>query len=103
MDAPSSNELSIESNTDDHGPSRKAEKGTRIEVKRLDKIHDPKKWSWVLHEPADTVPAVTDNQKKPSEGRYNKYADYAFIIRRKVFPPRGLDRSPTYLRKVFVW
>jgi hypothetical protein len=72
------------------------QQGTRLEAKRIDKVQIPKTGEWQI---------VENGGPEPGSGAesniYAKYADYAFIVRRKRQQSRQSD-VPTITTKILI-
>lgn len=65
--------------------------GTRLEVKRISKIRIPSTGEWEVSDSDELRP-------KDTHARYAKYAQYAFIVRRRVVQTReSLDATTKIL------
>lgn len=55
--------------------------GTRLEIKRIDKVRIPTTGKWV----------ILENNEPVSNDMEDKYAEYAFLVRREVLQTRESD------------
>ncbi|KAJ6576008.1 P-loop containing nucleoside triphosphate hydrolase protein [Mycena vulgaris] len=60
--------------------------GTLLEVKHIDKIRLPDSGEWIIQDGSSSVVTPRD-----TDAKYAEWAEYAFLVRRKVVQTRGSD------------
>src|SRR6266478_2070832 len=71
--------------------------GTRLEVKRIDKVRIPQTGKWLIVESSEHGPVAGAK----TDDKYAEYADYAFVVRRKLQQSR-LSDFPTITTKILI-
>ncbi|KAJ7931911.1 P-loop containing nucleoside triphosphate hydrolase protein [Mycena leptocephala] len=72
--------------------------GTLLEIKHVDKIRLPDSGEWIIQNASD----IETGLKPPRhDDKYAEWAEYAFIVRRKIVQTRGAD-YPTITTKILI-
>ena len=71
----------------------------RLELKRIDKARIPTTGKWMVYDTTEDGPARVSEAKL--KGRYAEYAEYAFIVRRKIQQSPGSD-VPTITTTILI-
>lgn len=72
-----------------------------MEIKRIDKARMPTTGEWTIDDSWE--PLAKENElRQDREGEYSKYAEYAFVVRRKLYQSAG-EHFPNVTTKILIF
>lgn len=75
---------------------------SQLKFKRVDKVRLDGSSEWHLLDTLDPTDKATSNANS-EYGRYAKYKDHLFIVRRKVYPSPRDPTTPIIITRILIW